>query len=761
MSSCSNTRYLHSSESLLVSNKVVLKDLDEKRDRRNLKDDLVTIPIQKPNKKALGMFRLKLALYNASLQRKKPNNKFNKWIREKVGEEAVVFDTTKFNQTQEMFDNYLFNMGYFTGKVNAKYETRKQRTVATYVITVDDPFELNKITFPDGNTPVERITLNDAHESLLKRFEPFDIATLKEERERITTDLRNSGYFTFSRDNVFFEIDTQYNYRTVDVKVKIAKSDSTKFNLYHINNIYVFSNYSLADLNKLVHSDTGMFENKYFISDVNNFKKRRLNEFLYIKKGELYNQDNHKLTINRLVNTGVFKFVNIQFVPELINGIHFLNCYVYLTPSRRQGYSVDLETNYSTNGFLGNALQFTYSNKNLTKAADKLNISLSGGISLDVITKDTLASNSNSIFNSTEFNADISYYQNRFIFPFRLKKQSRVLDPKTKISLGYTFKRRISFYTLHSTYVTFGYQWSKNNRLSQQIDPVQIQLLLFTNKEQAFIDRLNERKSLRASYSEQFIPATDYRLSYLGQKSDDDSRFVNFYLTTEVAGNLAYGILKAAKAPTNAEGSYTIYNVPISQYFRIETDTRYYFMNPDKSGLVLRTHIGLGVPYGNVNYLPYVKQFYNGGPNSMRAFTWKSLGPGAYKDTTDNQFKDQSGDIKLELNLEYRFNIFKWFKGAIFSDAGNIWLLRDDSQQPDGVFRLNSFYKQIAVGAGVGIRADFSYFVLRMDVGIPLVDPREDSGKRWLVPRYSLKQDLGPNQIKPKPVINFAIGYPF
>ena len=741
--------------------------MDDSKERRSFKYEIENIPSQKPNRKTLGLARIKLALYN-SIDTAKEKKKFYNWLKYKVGEAPVLFDTATCTQTLNLLKNYMVNKGYFQNQAFYTVSTKNKKTEVIYEIKYDSPYTLWDIHFPTDSSATTKIIQDHIEETFLKFNAPFDVTILKSEMDRISTDLRNQGYYYINRDKIFFDLDTSVNYKHINITVRLLKPDNGgEHKEYNYNNVVVYTNYNLDTKAQHAYLDSQWYKNVLYLTDsVRKFNRKRLDEYIFTRKTDKFSQTRHEQSVRRMVNLGVFKFVNTEIhdVSDSVNNL--LDIYYFLTPARKQRFSVDFDQNYSNLGRLGSNINFSYKNRNLTKNTDQLSIVLNTGIQFVIKNQSnpsTGVTNTNLIYQA-DFGGEIAYTQNRFLVPFPIRKQSYNSNPKTRISAAYNFQKIFGNYSLHRVNLKYGFEWRTNTHIRNQFNLIDLSLLTFRDRSALFEQRLAQTPSLRYSYSQGIIPSTNYTFYYLGQKDANDNQFINYTFSADVAGNLFYGISKLIKNQDAKTNPYQIFKTQFSQYIRFESDLRGYLINADKSALVGRLYGGIGIPYGNSQSLPFIRQFYVGGGNSVRAFTPNTVGPGSYADPivyTNPRIALQSGDVKLEANIEYRFNIYRWFKGALFADAGNVWLLRKDTARQDAEFRLDKFFKQLAIGTGAGIRADFDFFVLRFDVGIPLYDPREPEKERWLLNRFTTKKIPDAGKYKFQPVLNLAIGYPF
>jgi hypothetical protein len=356
-------------------------------------------------------------------------------------------------------------------------------------------------------------------------------------------------------------------------------------------------------------------------------------------------------------------------------------------------------------------------------------------------------------------NPQIELYFPRFLVPFKIMRTSSMYIPKTRISLSYNYLKRVSYFDMRTFQFIYGFKWKEDIKKEHELNPISVSYTSLSNKSTAFNDLLEANPFLKKSYQEQFIAGGSYSYTYNEQVIAEKKMQYFFHLATEVSGN-SFSLFKMATgAKISSENPSTIIGSVYSQYAKISVDGRGYYNFIDKNKLALRIFAGVGKPYGNSSTLPYIKQFFSGGPNSLRAFHINSVGPGSYHQNADNKgFLQLGGDIKLEGNAEYRFNIFRFFKGAIFADAGNIWLLKSNPANTVRPFNFSTVYDEIAVGAGIGLRIDISFFILRFDLAAPLRKPWLDEGHRWVANQISFGDPAWRSE---NLILNVAIGYPF
>lgn len=750
----------------MVKNKVVIT---EKIPKRSIyKEEIQALPQQKPNRKTFGIYPIRLGFYNVA--NSKRENKFRWWLKNKVGEPPVVFDEDRMDRSVLGIKNYMFNKGFLPNEVEAKFKEKNQKVIVTYSVIPDNRFFIGEIVFPNPDNLLYRTILLTEKESLLKKGNPFDINVMDLERKRISDFLRNAGYYYFNKEYLAFDLDSNQTDRTIKIIMTVNEPKNPLEHIkYDIGNIYVYPDYLIDGSSTQLELDTITEGEYHFIYHELKFKPKVLINGIHFSKGERFKLDDYRNTIRKFGNFETFKFIDIEIrdMTEIKFGKPELDVHIYLTPAKKQSISIDVELNQSfqnnTNftaaqrnqAFTGTALSFTYRNKNLSKGADILEFKVSTSVEFQFV-RDLPP------LNNADFIAETNYYLNRFLVPFKLKNVAKSSNVRTRFSFRYNFGRRIPFYSLHSNTFTFGYEWNETNFKRHIYNPIYINLLLIPQKEPLFEERLENIPSLARSFEEIIVVGSNYTYLHSNKQGDKDRKFFLFRGEVRTSGNLTHALSLLGNIGNDNTKPYTIGNVPYSQFVRLETDFSYHFQFAPHASLVSRINTGGIFSYGNVDFAPFFQQFFAGGPNSIRGFRLRALGPGTYADieNLDNPrfFFDQAGDIKIELNTELRFDIYKWFKGAVFADAGNIWLLRDDVDRPGGQFKAD-FMRAFALSAGFGLRLDFNYFVIRTDLAMPIRDPRFiGTNNEWAIRNFSLfdrdwrRQNL---------ILNLAIGYPF
>jgi outer membrane protein assembly factor BamA len=498
------------------------------------------------------------------------------------------------------------------------------------------------------------------------------------------------------------------------------------------------------------------------------YKTRILLDAIFIRKGDLYKFKNVEATYKRLSEIKVFKFINVVF-KETRDGK--LDCYIQLSPLLKQSLTLESEGT-NTSGYLGISGSVVYQNKNLVKGAELLELKLKGGISAQPILNDQSTKNiaSNSTFNTIEIGPELNIYLPRFWLPFKVAALSKLTTPKTVFTSGLNYQRRDD-YTRLITNFSLGYTWKESSKKQHAFYPVVINFVKVELQPffKAQLDAFSNNKYLLNTFSNHLSTSTRYSYTYNGQNLQKQKSFSFFKLNLEASGNVLrglYNVINEVEPNTFVKDgdSYTFLNIAYSQYVRADAEYRYYFDLHELGKVVFRVAGGIGRALANYKVLPFERSFFSGGTNGLRAWQSRTIGPGSYSEH-DGLFS-YVGDGQLEANIEHRFKIFKMLNGALFVDAGNVWLRNPDSQYPGGDFQLNRFYKEIAIGTGLGLRVDFNFFVIRLDMGIKTRDPQFAENDRWVLPylfNRQWKQDYQ-NSYDTKyhfVVFNLGIGYPF
>ena len=753
--SCSNTKYLKEGEMLYTGAEIKIEnDSLSKSSKKVLKSELEDNLTPKPNSSFLGL-RPKLFFYNIAKEPKKEKG-FNYWLKYKIGEKPVLLSDVDREFNKDIIVNYSENKGYFNAKATYDTVSKNKKAQVIYTLRPGNQYLINKVKFQNDSISVTEEIVKVSDKTLLKEGNPFDLGVIKSERERIDNQLKQKGFYYFHPDNLIIQADstvTKNHKVELNVKLKENTPDLAK-QQFTIDKVIVFPNYNIRDvkdgkynipmdsdsLAKYAHDDI------YVIDPELKFKPKIFDRALYFKKGDLYNRADHNLTLNRLINLGVFKFVKNEFViSDSLN--HKFDTYYLLTP--RQIQSLRLEALGRTNSanYAGSELNLNWTHRNLFRGAEQFKASVYGAFDVQI----GGPKDAKNLFRAGA-NAQLSIP--RIVAPFRFNSSSAFV-PRTNISIGYEFQNRTEYYTLNTFSGSFGYLWKENVRKEHDLKIIDITYVTPANVTPLYDSISAKSQALQRVVQKQLIFGPTYSYTYTNTMLPKKNT-IYYKGTLDLAGNLT-GLFSGANVKDGKQKS--IFGVPFSQYAKMEHDFRFYHKLGDKSSFASRFIGGIAYPYGNSDNIPFSKQFFSGGSNSIRAFRARTLGPGSFDPRTIKQgyYFDQSGDIKLELNAEYRANIYKFLNVAFFADAGNIWLVNDDIQRPGAKFS-NDFLSEIAVGAGFGLRLDFSILILRLDLAMPFRVPYYEKGDRWTFDKINFGNS---SWRRDNLILNIAIGYPF
>jgi outer membrane protein assembly factor BamA len=747
---CSSTKSLKPGQILYTGADVIINPDSSGKidDEKQVKADLKSKTRPRPNNK------LKLAIYNFAGEPKKPKGLRN-WIRKK-GEPPVLLSEVKLKYNNDVLTSYLLSEGYLQAAVTGDTVVKDKKGKAIYTAVTGERYKINKITFPPDSGVLTKIINANKDKTLLKVGDFYDLDVYKNERIRIDNDLKENGYFYFSPDYLIMQVDSTIGKNLVNVTVKVKDiAPDAALKPYTIKDIKIYPNYSLRrdstlrKLKPLEYHDFNIYD------DRNTFKPRLFDRLVFFQKGEVYNRKDHNQSLNRMVNIGAFQDVRAEFLPVDSFKNNELDLNIYLTPLKKNSLTFSVTGTSKSNNFVGSEVKVTQTTRNLFRGAEQLDVSVSGGF--ETQTRGTSLGK-----NSLSLTAEGKLTFPRFIVPFYKPNSTTAFIPKTIASLSYQMLNRGSEYTLHAFKGEFGYNFKENQYKEHNFNPISVSYVSTTFPSDTTRDRLfAENPLLRTTLENQFIIGSSYNFTYTNQMETNRRNNTFFYGALETGGNL-WGTF----VPKDEQGKRSIFNVPLSQFVRLEADLRDYYKVTRNVTWANRLNLGYGYAYGNSTSLPFVRQFFAGGSNDIRAFPARTLGPGTYKVPDDAIFADQGGDIKLMLNSELRFKIVSILYGALFVDAGNIWLRKEDmgvpgtsnTGRPGSEFKLKNVLNELAVGTGAGLRVDASIFVVRLDVAFPVRKPYLAEGQRWVFDDIAFgNKDWRRQNL----IFNIGIGYPF
>ena len=739
--SCSMAKYVPDDKYLLT--KVQVKSNIPDVNNEELKGYLR----QTPNNTILGFWPLKLGFYN--LSNDDSTKWVNRWLR-RIGEPPVIYDSLKTVYGCDELQKVIFNKGYLNAEVTATSKINKKHIKVSYDITPKEPYRIRNyfITIPDST--ISSI-INKRNLSIIKRGDLFDVDKINEEREQISRLLRNRGYFNFRKELLFLYVDSALNSHEIDAELSIQPqyldNDSALqiiFSKKQIENVTVLTlkDNDISNISNLNLDTTYINDIKIIYNPKNKaFRPKAIANKISIIPNITYSDFAVERTYSQLNSLSAAKYVNISFSE---NSNNKLDAQIVITQNKPHTISAEIEGTYS-GGDLGIGAAIGYKNNNIFRGSETLNLNINGGYE---------AIGSLSEYQSAwDIGGEASLTFPTLLMPMS-KNFKRRSTGSTEIVASVNFQQRPEYQrNIAGAGIKYNWRWHRINFTFNLLDLSYIYLPYMTD---AFKDKyMKPSSSIRFSYEDHFIMRWGLGINMSNRRNMTftTNSFYTFRANVRTAGNLLYGISHLIHQQKNEDGVYQIFNIQYSQFAKADIDFAYNWYLTDKSRLVFHSGLGVGIPYGNASILPFEERYYSGGANSMRGWSARKLGPGNFYNSSGSiDFMKQSGDIKFDLNLEARFRLIWKLEAALFVDAGNIWTIRDYAEQPTGVFRWNEFYKQIACNYGVGLRLDFDFFVIRVDMGIKLYDPGYPiESERWRTD-LTWRNDFA---------LHFAVGYPF
>jgi outer membrane protein insertion porin family len=746
--SCHESKYLTGTQTLYTGNKTEVQSSVQmtKKEKNKWNEDMEGYLRPKLNSKILGL-RVKLWIFNIAGTTNKTKG-FKHWLKYKIGEPPVLASPSILQNNAQVLQSHFENKGFFHDTVIVTTFVKYKHLWATYTAQIGPRYTIGKIDYPDDSDAVSNRIDTLKRGSLLKPGAFYDLETIKEERIRIDSRLKNRGFYYFNPDYLIVDLDTAVGSHRVDMFMRLKEEmpDPAR-EVYHIKDIAVYADYANRPDTIREHAYTTP-EGYHIIDSARYLRPSVFSRTLLIKPGDIYKENDYSTSLSRMVSLGVFQFVKARFEPATsADTNNKLNLYYYLTPSQKKQLRFEVTALTRTDNTTGTELSLNWRHRNLFHGAELFNIRVYGGLEGQSVSRSLRAL-------TRRTGVDASLIIPKIVSPFNLNTSSKFV-PKTKIEADYDIFENNSLYTLTSSRVSFGYQFK--NRLTSEngITILGISYVRPSNITDSFQRRIDTNRNLAYSIEPQFIIGPSWNFNYntlVDPRSARRKYNLWFNFNVDFSNNLL-GLLSGANVAKTGKQK-EIFGVPFAQYMKFDVDFRHYLSFSKTSMLATRAEAGLGFPYGNSTGLPFVKAFFAGGTNDIRAFRARALGPGKYfaGDPNKNAFiPDQPGDVKLEFNAEYRAKLAGLVNWAVFTDWGNVWTLRKDTSRPGAVF-TPQFLNDFAVGAGAGLRFDFTIVVLRIDVAVPLRTPWKPEGSKW---NFRTTTDISDM------VLNLAIGYPF
>lgn len=717
---------------------------------------------QQPNLKMFGLFKTMSWIYNLS---GKKDTGLNRFIR-KIGEEPVIFDPYLADKTEYELKKFFVNMGYIHAEVFSDTLSRDKKKQITYHIRGNEPYRIRRFTTSiqdsllhhelyggPNDEPLQRVAGEAAslRIPLVKDSLLFDRNLLDSERGRLSELLQNRGYYAFSKENIVYDADSALNPYSVDLNLKLRPLNDSVINLsnkkFYYDNVFLYLDYdplTITHLKEYPKKDS--IQTKaytiYYMGKRPSLKPSVLLNNCFITPGQAYSRMNEDWTYSSFSSLRALNNIHIQFDEKFRNDSALLDVSIVSIPARKQAISFSVEGT-NTAGDLGVAASANYMHRNLFHGSETFNFRLRGAY-------EAMSNFSNPYL---EFGGEASIYKPKIVAPFINHSFLRKMRTSTELFLSYNYQTRPEYdRTLLSGGLRYKGQGRQKSAAHHQFDILNVDYVYLPRKDSVFMNKLPANAQY-FGYTDQFIVGmsyTYYRSTFETAKQPKDA--YSFRFSLESTGNALYGLSVLFDQVKNNRGSYLLLNTPFAQFVKGDIDYTKNMVIDSHNSLAWRIGGGIGIPYGNSQILPFEKRYYSGGANSVRAWSVRELGPGAYVPRASTTFYHQTGDVKLNLNIEYRSHFFWKLEAAAFIDAGNIWTIKDYEGQEGGKFRFDSFYKELAVGYGLGLRLDFDYFLIRFDCGEKAYNPAKQGKERWTI----LHPNFGENF-----AWHIAVGYPF
>ena len=770
---CGVTRRIPQGKYLLQKNEIEV-DKSVPRDERITAPEINRYVRQQPNKRFLGTNFYLWTYLSAN------PDKQNWWnnLKRRIGEAPVYLDSLQTERSASNIKIYMDSRGYFNSQASYHIDTTsRHRAIVTYRTEQGQPYRIGQIKYRFRDRFLEPIILADTASSLLHEGNVLDFTVLDKERSRISTMLRDNGYFNFTINNILYEVDTTVGGYRADVTVEVrqvltgyndrGKPIMDNNTVYRLRNVNLFSNYdptvARSDSSFMQRLDTIEYRGLNIIyEDKLKVRPKVLRQTIDLFPNHLFSAKGVQDTYDQIMRVGYYRSANIQFEEDTTTtevsfigagatGVDhslstkegYLNCNIFCTPALPQSYKVELEGS-TTSSFYGLRGTVGYQNHNIFRGMELLDVSFSLGYEF---MKGAEAKRKRAF----EIGGSASLSFPRFIVPFDIRRSASISNPRTKVELSINSQDRPYYQRVLSS-ASWSYTWGNGRYSNYALRPIDLTLIKVGYIDPEFLDRL-QNPYLRNSYSQQLIAGISGSYVFNNQIRNINGNATNLRFNWETAGNLVGALSHLLSKPVPERDHYNVFGIRYSQYFRTDLSFSRKEVLGAKTALAYRLYAGAGLAYGNSTEIPIDRLFYAGGSNSMRGWAARTLGPGSVTITEDQRiYPSQVGNMKIEANLEFRFPIWSMFNGALFFDAGNVFMIgQKDREYAEGsVFHFNDFYKNIGFNTGLGIRLDISFAVLRFDWGIRFYDPNQPLGERWI---HNFRWG--------NTALNFGVGYPF
>lgn len=778
LGACNYTKHLTKDQTLVGKTSLKLNTVKPIKYKGEFVSAILNYAQPKPNTHLLDldqMPKFKLWKYNNKYWTYKKDSLHEKIIKHKV-EPPSLIDSFQIKKSEVNMRQFMVNQGYFYATVESKVVPTKNAKIQNieYIVNAGKNYVIDKVNTETNDANLKWLIEKNASESFIKKGLPFTNYSCGLERERLYKIFRNSGLYDFKMDNISFVIDTadrqsllqlsddpfeqslQYQSEkkernTIDITLLINKTKDSSYVLtYYFKNIYVEIN-DLSAGHKLVPETNNTLDKIHFKYKTLPINRKVVARNIFIQPGTAFNTSDVEATINRLNQLGVFQFVNIRF-EKVADESGQLNCYITLNTAPKMDATIlgDISTS-DGDYFLGFGGSIIYRNKNLFSGANQM--LLRAAYSTEFRNDDLLSATKRFYLSGNNASVTAEFTFPKFIVPFKQSIFSKRTIPYTIFAVNYSLIQRLQNYAITNTTGSFGYTWKETNKKQWRLNPAFLTVTRVPERflSSSFKEKIDNNQYLKNIFSDNIIYGENVTFDFKNNPNNLLKNNTSLRISFEEAG----AILRGVNFLYNQISNENIQ--PIAQYLKLETDLRRY-IRMEKSELASRVMVGVGIPVGASEALPYIKRYSAGGAFSNRGWRARTLGPGRSIDTSVNStYIDRTGDLKFELNTEYRMNLLKLFsgviniKGALFTDIGNIWLYKKSKDKEGGEFDTKYFLNDLAMSAGAGLRLDFSFFVFRIDLGYPVKQPTVS--KNYGFSLSNLKYRDG--------IWNIAIGYPF
>lgn len=750
MASCSLNKYVPEGKYLVKKNVVTIVN-DSTGINKSKLSNYISL---KPYKESLDSDFPFWIYYKAQSN---PDSKLWKWLNNTMGKEPSYYEKTDANYSSKQMALYLGNIGYPNSKVKNSITAKRHKVTVTYAITPSQPYRINKIDYIIEDSAIARYLKRREAIFPVKVGDIYNAYTMNEQRELITEQLKNTGYYFFNRDNIHYDVDSNFMNHTMNVTMKIAHNELAS-RRYFINNISIYPNFSL---NKTLDSPSDTItlttevgrrkiQNKlnFYYFGKPNVRPETIEQAINILKGSPYRQQNVSLTYNGISNYQIFSNPNIEFDTIPNDSLNLLDCKITMQQNDTHSFTAQAEGTNS-DGDLGIKGSLSLTNRNIFHGSEVFQLSLKAGLEAQTINLEE----TKSVFNTKEIGITGNLMFPRFISPIPFRDFARDCQPTTNVTLGFNTQIRY-YYSRYIATASYSYDWKSNKRYMHTLTPVFLNTVKISNMKPEFVQLLEQEHNQRKKdqYTSHLLLGLKYSFVMNTQDIKNQNSFIYFRTDIETSGNLISLFNDTKLVTLSDEYNHELFGIRYAQYIRTSFDFRQHINLKENHWLVFREFLGLGIPYGNSKDLPFERSFYAGGTSSLRGWNYRGVGPGGC--IPDELDIEKIGDLQLEANFEYRFPIYNIFNGAVFVDAGNVWTYWPSNELLYSEFRFDQFYKQIAVDAGIGVRLDLSFLIVRVDLARALRNPYPNANGHYWRFDFDETYEFGWRLVA-------GIGYPF